>query len=48
LLAGTPQKLEHNDIRWITVKEIPQYDFCPADEEILKQLLSHVGDVLKE
>ena len=28
--------LEH--IRWITVREISQYDFCPADEEILKRL----------
>ena len=35
---GTPQKLEHNDIRWITVDEIDQYAFCPADEEILNQL----------
>ena len=24
---GIPQKLEHNDIRWITPKEIPQFDF---------------------
>lgn len=38
ITAGTPQKLEHNDIRWITATEIPQYDFCPADEEILKRL----------
>ena len=36
---GIPQKLEHNDIRWITVNEIPNYDFCPADEEILKRLM---------
>ena len=36
---GIPQKLEHNDIRWITVDEIPNYDFCPADEEILKRLM---------
>ena len=36
--AGIPQKLEHNDIRWITVDEIDQYDFCPADEEILTRL----------
>ena len=36
--SGTPQKLEHNDIRWITVDEIDQYDFCPADEEILTRL----------
>ena len=36
--AGTPQKLEHNDIKWIKVTEIDNYDFCPADEEILKKL----------
>lgn len=35
---GRPQKLEHNDIRWITAAEIDGYDFCPADEEILKRL----------
>lgn len=36
--AGVPQKLEHNDIRWITADEIGQYDFCPADADILKRL----------
>ena len=35
---GVPQKLEHNDIRWITVDEIDYYTFCPADTEILLQL----------
>lgn len=35
---GTPQMLEHNDIRWITTEEIPRYEFCPADETILKRL----------
>ena len=35
---GEPQKLEHNDIRWISVSQIPDYDFCPADEEILEKL----------
>lgn len=35
---GTPQKLEHSDIRWITVEDIPKYDFCPADEAILNRL----------
>ncbi len=38
IAEGVPRKLEHNDIRWITVDEIPDYDFCPADEEILKKL----------
>lgn len=35
---GTPQMLEHNDIRWITVGEINRYEFCPADETILRRL----------
>ena len=30
---GTPRILEHNDIRWITVEEIPQYEFCPATRQ---------------
>ena len=40
ILVGTPQLLEHNDIRWITVSEIPQYEFCPADDVILARLRS--------
>ena len=39
IAEGEPQKLEHNDIRWITPSEIPNYEFCPADEEILKALI---------
>lgn len=35
---GVPRKLEHKDIRWITPEEIPQYEFCPADELILERL----------
>lgn len=38
IAEGTPQKLEHNDIRWITPEEISSYAFCPADVEILKKL----------
>ena len=38
ITEGIPQKLEHNDIRFITVDEIPQYDFCPADIEILAKI----------
>ena len=39
IAEGEPQKLEHNDIRWITSSEIPNYEFCPADEEILNVLI---------
>ena len=35
---GTVQKLEHNDIQWITPSEIPNYAFCPADVEILERI----------
>ena len=38
IAEGIPQKLEHNDLRWITVEEIDQYEFCPADEEMLRRL----------
>ena len=36
--AGNIQKLEHEDIRWITVSEINDLPFCPADEEILRRI----------
>ena len=39
IAEGEPQKLEHNDIQWITPCEISNYDFCPADEEILKEII---------
>ena len=35
---GEPQKLEHNDIKWISPSEIPNYEFCPADVEILEKI----------
>ena len=38
IAEGAPQKLEHNDLQWITPSQIPGYDFCPADVEILAKL----------
>jgi len=38
VVEGVPQRVEHNDIQWITVDEIDQYRFCPADTEILSKL----------
>lgn len=38
ITEGTPQLLEHSEIRWIRVSEIDEYEFCPADEEILLRL----------
>lgn len=39
IAEGVPQKLEHNDIKWIFPAEIPKYNFCPADGEILKKIV---------
>ena len=35
---GTPQMLEHNDLRWVTIQEMDELAFCPADEVILDEL----------
>lgn len=35
IAEGTPRMLEHNDIRWIRPDQIAEYDFCPADKDIL-------------
>ena len=36
---GIPRLLEHNDLKWIYPQQIPEYDFCPADADILKMLM---------
>ena len=38
ILQGIPQKLEHNDIQWITPQQIDGYVFCPADVEVLEAI----------
>ena len=43
IAEGEPQRLEHNDIRWIAPSEIPEYEFCPADVEILEEIVRQYG-----
>lgn len=38
IASGTPQMLEHCELRWITAAEIEELDFCPADVEILEKI----------
>ena len=42
---GVPQKLEHNDIQWITPNEIPNYNFCPADKVILEKIIQEYESI---
>ena len=38
ITAGTPRKLEHADIRWMTLAQARDYPFCPADRIFLERL----------
>ncbi|MBQ8834675.1 MAG: type I pullulanase [Oscillospiraceae bacterium] len=41
---GFPRALEHNDIRWIHPSEMDDYQFCPADADILKEIKRVYGN----
>lgn len=38
IISGEPQLLEHSEIKWMTPAETVNYDFCPADDDILEEL----------
>ena len=38
LESGVPQALEHRDLRWIHPSQIGLFQFCPADENFLKEI----------
>lgn len=39
IAAGVPQMREHIGLCWVLPSELPQYEFCPADQEILEKLM---------
>ena len=43
IAEGTPKLLEHNDLKWIAPAEIPNFDFCPADKDILALIRQRAG-----
>ena len=43
IAEGTPRLLEHQELRWLTVEEMDQYPFCPADQAILACLREQYG-----
>ena len=45
IISGTPKKIEHNDIKWVTTAEAKDYDFCPADVAIVERLKIHNDSV---
>lgn len=43
IARGVPQKIEHHDLRWITPAQVHDFDFCPADVEILERIEKTYG-----
>lgn len=39
ITSGVPKLLEHNDMRWLHPSQIPEYTFCPADQDILEEIM---------
>lgn len=38
IVKGEPQRLEHQDFRWIMPEEIDDFKFCPADVDVLAKI----------
>ncbi len=38
IAEGTPVLKEHNDLKWIKISEIEEYEFCPADGPVLEAM----------
>ena len=43
IAEGNPQNLEHRDIRWVSPGELLDYDFCPADRDIIARLSKDIA-----
>ena len=41
IAQGSPKLLEHHDLKWILPRQIPEFDFCPADKDILALIRKH-------
>ena len=44
IAEGEPRMLEHNDIRWIHPSQIDDFEFCPADTDILARIKHIYGN----
>lgn len=38
IAEGKPKMIEHNDMKWIQISEIDDFEFCPADVKILRSI----------
>lgn len=40
ILSGEPRLIEHDELRWVPVEELPSLDMLPADKPVVEKLLS--------
>ena len=45
IAEGEPKLIEHRAMRWITIDEIDELAFCPADADILAKLRADAADL---
>ncbi len=38
ITKGIPKNIEHEEIKWVDINELDNYEFCPADIEILERI----------
>ena len=41
LKSGSPQLVDHDEIRWCEIQEIKNFDLLPANEELVQALQKH-------
>ena len=44
IVSGEPKMLVHRDLKWVTPDRIPEFNFCPADKDILEKITEKYGN----
>ena len=42
--AGEPELLACQDVRWVSPLELPNYQFPPANEQLVREAIAHLTD----
>ncbi len=53
IINGVPKLLEHEELRWVDVSKLENFEFCPADVEILIKIkiqkeMNNLSNALKQ
>lgn len=43
-ISGEVRALEHSEIRWVRTEQLPDFDLCPADRELVQRMAEN-GDL---